>query len=130
MKFAAQDKNGEKVINCLRIYGPQTVGEVVDHLGLDRHRADSIMRRLMCKGYVEPTGERKGTGSGRAAIYRWVDVEDPEEVAEDDDRIRTASMYARAHALMMADELVRTLRTDYKPAVFDPFRVLRVQVGA
>lgn len=130
MKFAWQDKYGEAVVNCLRIHGPHTIREVAEILDFNVCRIDTTMRRLMCKGYVEPTGERKGTGSGRAAIYRWVDVEDPEEIAEDDDRIRTASMYARAHALMMADELVRTLRTDYKPAVFDPFRVLRVQVGA
>lgn len=123
MKFVGQDKNGEKVINCLRIYGPQTVGEIVDHLGLDRHRADSIVRRLMCKGYVEPTGEHRRSNLRSATVYRWVDVEDAE------DRGPMMNVYERARALTMADDLVRSLRGSYIPGLFDPFRVLRAQVG-
>lgn len=124
MKFVGQDKNGEKVINCLRIYGPQTVGEVVDHLGLDRHRADSIMRRLLSKGYVEPTGEHRKYNLRSAIVYRWVDVEDSEE------RGPMLNMYERARAIAQADELIGWLRCSYNRGQFDPFRVLRVQVGA
>lgn len=124
MKFVGQDKNGEKVINCLRIYGPQTVGEVVDHLGLDRHRADSIMRRLLNKGYVEPTGEHRKYNLRSAIVYRWVDVEDSEE------RGPMLNMYERARAIAQADELIGWLRCSYDRGQFDPFRVLRVQVGA
>ncbi|CAB3909306.1 hypothetical protein LMG26842_05780 [Achromobacter dolens] len=124
MKFVGQDKNGEKVINCLRIYGPQTVGEVVDHLGLDRHRADSIMRRLLSKGYVEPTGEHRKYNLRSAIVYRWVDVEDSEE------RGPMLNMYERTRAIAQADELIGWLRCGYNKGQFDPFRVLRVQVGA
>lgn len=124
MKFAGQDKYGEAVVNCLRIYGPHTIREVAEILEIDQCRADTTMRRLMCKGYAEPTGERKGTGSGRAAVYRWIDAEEPEE------RGPMMNVYERARALTMADELIRTLRDSYIPNQFDPFRVLRVQVGA
>lgn len=124
MRFAGQDKYGEAVVNCLRVYGPHTIREVAEILEINIFRADTTMRRLMCKGYVEPTGERQGTGSGRAAIYRWIDVEEEEE------RGPMMNVYERARALTMADELVRTLRTSYQPAVFDPFRVLRVLLGA
>lgn len=124
MSFAQHDKNGVAIVNCLRIYGPQTIREVAEVLGLDPRRADSTMRRLMCQGHVEPTGERKGTGSGRAAIYRWLDVEDDGKAGP------MMNIYERRRAIAMADDLIRTLRVDWKPNKFDPFRVLRAQVTA
>lgn len=123
MKFAGQDKYGEAVVNCLRIYGPHTIREVAELLEINIFRADTTMRRLICKGYVEPTGERQANGSGRAAIYRWIDVDEPEE------RGPMMNVYERARAISMADDLVRSLRGSYTPGLFDPFRVLRAQVG-
>ncbi|WP_454676659.1 hypothetical protein [Achromobacter marplatensis] len=124
MKFAQHDKHGVAIVNCLRIYGPQTIRDVAQLIGIDQRRADSTMRRLTCQGYVEPTGERKGTGSGRAAIYRWADVETPEKPEP------MMNVYERKRALAMADELIRTLRAGWNPGAADPFRVLRAQVGA
>ncbi|CUJ66499.1 Sugar-specific transcriptional regulator TrmB [Achromobacter sp. 2789STDY5608633] len=123
MKFAGHDRHGVAIVNCLRLYGPHTIREVAELIGIDQHRADSTMRRLMCKGYVEPTGERKGVGSGRAAIYRWVDVEEAEEHGP------MMNVYERKRAIAMADELVNSLRAGWNPNSVDPFRVLRVQVG-
>lgn len=123
MKFAAHDKTGVALVNCLRIYGPHTIKEVAELLGIEQRMADKTMRRLLCRGYVEQTGERKGAGSGRAAIYRWSDVETPEPPGP------MMNVYERRRAIAMADELVRTLRAGWNPAAADPFRVLRAQVG-
>lgn len=124
MKFAGHDRHGVAIVNCLRIYGPLTIREVAEKIGIDNRKADSTMRRLMCKGYVEPTGERKGTGSGRAAVYRWIDVEDSEE------RGPMMNVYERRRAIAMTDKLVQTLRAGWNPNLADPFRVLRAQVAA
>ncbi|WP_343499231.1 hypothetical protein [Achromobacter denitrificans] len=124
MSFAQQDKHGVAIVNCLRIYGPNTIRAVAEILGMDQRRADSTMRRLMCQGHVEPTGERKGTGSGRAAIYRWVDVKDDEKSGP------MMNVYERKRALAMADDLIKSLRAGWNPRKTDPFRVLRAQVMA
>lgn len=124
MKFAPHDRHGVAIVNCLRIHGPLTIREVSELLGLDLRRADQTMRRLMVQSHVEPTGERKGAGSGRAAIYRWLDVEAPEKPEP------MMNAYERKRALAMADELIRTLRAGWNPGAADPFRVLRAQVGA
>lgn len=123
MSFAQQDKHGVAIVNCLRIYGPNTIREVAELIGIDQRRADSTMRRLMCQGHVEPTGERKGVGSGRAAIYRGLDV------GEDVKQEPMMNVYERRRAIAMADDLIGRLRADWKPNKFDPFRVLRAQVG-
>lgn len=123
MKFAPQDKQGVAIVNCLRLYGPNTIREVAELIGIDQRRADTVMRRLMCQGYVEPTGERKGTGSGRAAVYRWLDVGDNEKPEP------MMNVYERKRAVAMVDELVKTLRAGWNPRKVDPFRVLRAQVG-
>lgn len=124
MSFATHDRWGVAIVNCLRIYGPHTIKEVGELIGLEQRRTDGVMRRLMCQGHVEQTGERKGTGSGRAAIYQWVDVEDEEKPQP------MMNVYERKRAVAMADELVRTLRAGWNPNLVDPFRVLRAQVAA
>lgn len=124
MTLAKHNRHGVAIVNCLRIYGPHTIREVAELIGLDPHRADSTMRYLLCNGYVEQTGERRGTGRGRAAIYRWVDVEEP-KVQEP-----MMNVYERKRAIAQADELIGWLRCSYNRGQFDPFRVLRVQVGA
>ena len=77
----------------------------------------------MCRGQVERTGERKGVGSGCANIYRWVDIE------EEDNELMINEV-ARRRAIEAAETFVRGLRSGYMPGMFDPFRVLRAQVGA
>lgn len=124
MKFAKHDKHGVAIVNCLRIYGPQTIRDVAESIGIEPRRADSTMRRLICQGYVERTGQRKGTGSGRAAIYRWADVEAPEKPEP------MMNAYERKRAIAMAYELIQTLRAGWIPGAADPFRVLRAQVSA
>lgn len=123
MKFAGQDKYGLVVINSLRVYGPMTVKEIAKAIGTDVNAADHAIRRMMGRGLVERTGERKGTGSGSANIYRWVDI-------EEDDREPMINEAARQRAIESADLVVRSLRAAYIPSQFDPFRVLRAQVGA
>ena len=124
MKFAEHDKNGGALVNCLRDHGPQTIREVAETLGIDQRMADKTMRRLLCRGYVERTGERKGVGSGRAAIFRWSDVEAQEKPEP------MLNVYERKRALAMADELIQQLRAGWHPGAADPFRVLRAQVSA
>ncbi|CAB3714958.1 hypothetical protein CEY09_31005 [Achromobacter marplatensis] len=124
MRFAGQDHHGVAVVNCLRVNGPHTIREVAELIGVDQRVADKTMRRLLCRGYVERTGERKGVGSGRAAIYRWSDVEAPEKTEP------MMNAYERKRALAMTDELIRTLRAGWNPSAADPFRVLRAQVSA
>ena len=122
MSFAPQDKHGYAVVNSLRIYGPQTVREIAESIGADAHSTDQAIRRMMCRGLLERTGERKGTGSGRANIYRWIDVEEEDlgPMVDENDRHR---------AIESADKVVRSLRAAYVPGLFDPFRVLRAQVA-
>lgn len=124
MKFATHDKHGVAIVNCLRLHGPMTIREASELLGLDLRRTDRTMRRLMLQSHVEQTGERKGMGSGRAAVYRWLDVEAPEKSEP------MMNVYERKRALAMADELIQALRAGWKPGKSDPFRVLRAQVGA
>lgn len=123
MKFAPQDKHGVSIVNCLRIHGPMTIRQVSELLGLDLRRTDQTMRRLMLQSHVEQTGERKGVGSGRAAIYRWLDIEAPEKPEP------MINVYERKRAIESAERTVRSLKAEYNPAMFDPFRVLRAQVG-
>ena len=123
MKFAEQDRYGQAVINSLRIYGPMTVREIAAAIGLSVNGTDHAIRRMMCRGQVERTGERKGVGSGCANIYRWVDIE------EEDNELMINEV-ARLRAIEAAETFVRVLRSGYMPGMFDPFRVLRAQVGA
>ncbi|MNK62889.1 hypothetical protein D3C87_820830 [compost metagenome] len=122
MNFVGQDKHGYAVIRSLRDNGPQTVREIAESIGSDTHSTDQAVRRMMCRGQVQRTGERKGVGSGRANIYRWVDVEE----ADLDPLMNETE---RNRAIESADRIVRSLRAAYNPSMFDPFRVLRAQVG-
>lgn len=125
MKFATQDKNGVAIVNCLRLHGEMTIREVSEMLCLDLKRTDQTMRRLMLQSNVEQTGKRKRVGSGRAAmIYRWLDIDAPDKPEP------MMNVYERKRAIESADRIVRSLKAAYNPAMFDPFRVLRAQVGA
>lgn len=123
MSFAPHDKHGVAIVNCLRLHGPMTIREVSEMLGLKLRLTDQTMRRLMLQSHVEQTGERKGVGSGRAAIYRWLDIEAPDKPEP------MINVYERKRALAMADDLIRSLRAQWQPGMTDPFRVLRAQVS-
>lgn len=125
MKFATQDKNGVAIVNCLRLHGEMTIREASEMLGLDLKRTDQTMRRLMLQSNVEQTGKRKRVGSGRSAmIYRWLDIDAPDKPEP------MMNVYERKRAIAMTDQLIQAMRTTVDPSVFDPFRVLRAQVGA
>lgn len=123
MKFAGQDKYGYLVIKHLRANGPQTVRELATAFDATIHVTGQALRRMMCRGLIEGTGEYRGEGCYRAQVFRWVDIEDSDsgEPLMDD--------CERNKAIAASDRAIVGLRAAYIPGAFDPFRVPRAQVA-
>jgi len=124
MKFSGQDRYGPIVIKHLRDHGPKTGRELAEELHLDVGLANKTLYRMEEAGFAIRTGEFRGVGNSRANAFSWVpmlDLEVPERVLRSTER----------DAQMKANERsITALRSSYVPGQFDPFRVLRAQVGA
>lgn len=112
------------VIKHLRDHGPKTGRELAEELHLDVGLANKTLYRMEEAGFAIRTGEFRGVGKYRANVFSWVpmlDLEVPERVLRSTER----------DAQMKANERsITALRSSYVPSLFDPFRVLRAQVGA
>lgn len=124
MKFSGQERHGPVIIKFLRDHGPHTVREVATAIHVEVPICNKALRRMMARGFVSPTGEYRGDGNHRAQLYQYMDVEDLEDMDQ------VMSQYERNRAIAASEWIVRSLRSGYNPAMFDPFRVLRAQVGA
>lgn len=123
MKFAGQEKHGPVISRFLRDHGPHTVREVADAIKIDVAICNKALRRMMARGYIQATGEYRGEAKFRAQMYCYVDVEDhelPDPVMDD---------FERNRSIAAAERIISNLRGAYIPGMFDPFRVLRAQVG-
>jgi hypothetical protein len=95
----------------------QECGTHIDHtreMVKRLHRA----RQIHICGWVQSVG-----GGSPAPIYMWgdaFDVDEPENFHEKEDKQPERQSYAT----------IAKLRTSFIPNTFDPFRVLRAQVGA
>lgn len=123
MKFCGQDKYGPLVVRHLQTMGPHTVRETANAIGVPVGETNKALHRMVGRGLVEGTGEYRGDGKFRAQVFRWADVED-EEILEP-----VMNDYERNRALEATDRVIKNLRAIYNPRKFDPFRVLRAQVG-
>jgi hypothetical protein len=123
MKFSGQDKYGPVVVRHLRDHGPKTGRELAEELHLDVGLANKTVHRLADAGFAARTGEFRGVGKFRSNVFRWVpipDLEVPERILRGMER----------EVLLKANErAITALRSSYIPGQFDPFRVLRAQVG-
>lgn len=124
MKFFGQDKYGPVIVRYLQTYGPHTVREIAETVEVEIGLINKALRRMMCRGLVEETGQYRGDGIYRAKLYRWTDIEDVEALEPIMDK------FERNVALEATDRAIRNLRAAYVPGMFDPFRVLRAQVAA
>lgn len=123
MKFFGQDKYGPVVVKHLQTKGPHTVREMAEIYGIEVCLINKAVRRMMCRGLVEETGEYRGKSIHRAKVYRFTNVEEPEILEP------MMNSYERNNALAATDRIIGSLRGSYIPGLFDPFRVLRAQVG-
>jgi hypothetical protein len=112
------------VIRHLRDHGPKTGRELAEELHLDVGLANKTVHRMADAGFAVRTGEFKGIGKYRSNVFRWVpmlDLEVPEPVMRGMERNLQLEANERS---------IKALRKSYIPGMFDPFRVLRAQVGA
>jgi len=123
MKFSGQDRYGPIVIKHLRDHGPKTGRELAEELQLDVGLANKTVRRMAEAGFAIRTGEVRGVGNRRANVFRCVPMRDL-EVPE-----RVLRCMEREAQIKTNERLITALRSGYVPGLFDPFRVLRAQVG-
>lgn len=124
MKFSGQDKYGPMVIRHLRDHGPKTGRELAEELHLEVGLANKTVHRMADAGFAVRTGEFRGVGKYRSNVFSWVpmlDVEVPDPVLRGMERNQQLEANERS---------IKALRKSYIPGMFDPFRVLRAQVGA
>lgn len=123
MKFSGQDRYGPMVIRHLREHGPKTGRELAEELHLDVGLANKTIHRMADAGFAVRTGEFRGVGKYRSNVFSWVpmlDLEVPEPILRG---------MEREVQLKENDRAINALRTSFVPGQFDPFRVLRAQVG-
>ncbi len=124
MKFSGQDKYGPMIIRHLRDHGPKTGRELAEELHLGVGQANKTVHRMADAGFAARTGEFRGVGKYRSNVFRWVpmlDLDIPETILRGMERDTQIKANERT---------VRALRSGYIPGQFDPFRVLRAQIGA
>lgn len=56
-----------QVLRCLRVFGPHTADEIAGILALSVLSVRPRVTECRALGYIEPTGQRRRNGSGRAA---------------------------------------------------------------
>lgn len=124
MKFSGQDRYGPMIIRHLRDFGPKTGRELAEELHLAVGVANKNVHRMADAGFAVRTGEFRGVGKYRSNVFRWVpmmDLDVPEPILRGMERDVQIKANERA---------IKALRSSYVPNTFDPFRVLRAQVGA
>ncbi|GAB1835538.1 hypothetical protein MyNCGM121_23130 [Achromobacter xylosoxidans] len=114
----------DKVLASLKEKGPQTVAELVESTGLVKERVRYAVDGLAWAREIHCSHEMRQIWNGQAHIFVY--GLGPENEEPDFYRLRVEHHDATAEN----QRTVERIRNSYIPGIFDPFRVLRVQVGA
>lgn len=112
-----------RILYRLRTYGPLDVFQLHEQIKANLHGVRVAARALNDRGLVHITTWHKRNGVKRIPVFaagEGVNVM-KSEVEIDDRSYKTQ---------LETTKTIATLRTTVTPGLFDPFRVLRAQVGA
>lgn len=112
-----------KVLASLKEKGPQTVAELVKSTGLSTERVRYAVDGLAWSREIHCSHEMRQIWNGQAHIF--VFGAGPENEDPDFYRLRVE----RQDVMAETQRTVERIRGSYIPGIFDPFRVLRAQVG-
>lgn len=117
-------KNGkELVLATLRDGGPQTIAEIATKAALSKECVRYAIDALVWANEIHYSGKTKKFLRCEAHIFEYGPGDgshDPEEFHRKGER---------QNAMAENQRTVERIRNSYIPGIFDPFRVLRVQVG-
>lgn len=105
--------------------GPRTITEIAAAIKLTKSSVRDVLERLAIEGRAHKTSEIRASVHGRAHIFA---IGQGEGATEHDEPMM--AVRERTKALQETSRTIDTLRGSYLPGTFDPFRVLRAQVGA
>lgn len=105
--------------------GPRTITEIAAAIKLTKSSVRDVLERLALEGRAHKTNEIRVSVHGRAHIFA---IGQGEGAVEHDELMM--AVRERTKALQETSRTIDTLRGSYQPGSFDPFRVLRAQVGA
>lgn len=114
----------DKVLASLKERGPQTVAELVASTGLSKERVRYAVDGLVCAKAAHCSHEMRQIWNGQAHIFVYGPGPENEDPNFYHYRLELGA------AMAENDNTVERIRGSYIPGIFDPFRVLRVQVGA
>ena len=125
MKTGKRRDSNKLVLEALGMAGPQTITELAAATKLTKSSVRDVLERLAGEGRVHKTKEIRVSVHGRAHIFALGQGDAADEPDEPMLAVRE-----RTKAIQETNKTVQGLRAGYMPGMFDPFRVLRAQVGA
>lgn len=118
-------KGNTLVLQALGVAGPQSITEIAAMTKLTKSSVRDVLERLAGEGRVHKTKEIRASVHGRAHVFALGQGDASDEPDEPMLAVRE-----RTKAIQETNKTVQGLRDGYMPGMFDPFRVLRAQVGA
>lgn len=125
MKTGKRRDSNKLVLEALGMAGPQTITELAAATKLTKSSVRDVLERLAGEGLLHKTTEIRVSVHGRAHIFALGHGEGGGEAHEPMMAVRE-----RTKAIQETSRTIDNLRGSYLPGMFDPFRVLRAQVGA
>ncbi len=119
-------RNGRAIVlEALRAKDNQTIAEIVAMTKLSKEGVRDSLICLMERGQIHRLAEKRKFATFESHVYAFGPGEPQEEPEEPLTPVRE-----RTKAIQESLRTVQTMYASYIPGQFDPFRVLRVQVGA
>ncbi|WP_315136384.1 helix-turn-helix domain-containing protein [Achromobacter marplatensis] len=125
MKTGKRRDGNKLVLDALGMAGPQTITELAAATKLTKSSVRDVLERLAHEGRSHKTKEIRVSVYGRAHVFALGQGEASDDVDEPILQVRE-----RTRAIQETAKTVESLRAGFVPGMFDPFRVLRAQVGA
>ncbi len=110
---------------ALRQKDNQTIADIAEMTHISREAVRLALRRLVAHGYAHKTHEVRKFTNYESHIFALGSGEPEDEPEEPIMHVRE-----RTKAIEDTARTIQGLRSQFIPGLFDPFRVLRAQVGA
>lgn len=111
-------------LGALRQQNYQTIGDITQKTGISKEAVRQALRTLIAHGYAHKTQMVRKFPSYECHIFALGPSETDEEPDEPMMHVRE-----RTKAIEDTARTIQGLRSAFIPGQFDPFRVLRAQVG-